>query len=115
MQLLESYELCDINKACMALRDNGTINKPVYTQPITDKVKPIVEEVEATGGTEQQNFLLSRVSELLTGGNELGTSNKGIPTAFISPFGMHDPALLNLEAYDFLLKRDRYSQPEVTP
>ena len=97
----------------MAKRDDGTINKPVYTQPITEKAKPIVKEVEVTGGTEQQNFFLSRVSELLTGGNELGTSNKGIPTAFISPFGMHDPALLNLEAYDFLWNRGRYSQPEV--
>ena len=115
MQLLESYNLCDINKACMAQREDGTIIKPVYTQPITEKAKPIVKEVEVTGGTEQQNFFLSRVSELLTGGNELGTSNKGIPTAFISPFGMHDPALLNLEAYDFLWKRGRYAQPEVTP
>ena len=68
--------------------------------------KPIVEEVEVTGGTEQQNFFLSRVNELFTGGDN--------PT-FTSPFGMHDPALLNLEAYDFLWKRDRYSQPEVTP
>ena len=104
MHLLESYELCDINKACMAQRDDGTINKPVYTQPITDKVKPIVEEVEATGGTEQQNFLLSRVSDLFTGGDN--------PT-FTSPFGMHDPALLNLEAYDFLWKQGRFAQPEV--
>ena len=104
MQLLESYELCDINKACMAQRGDGTINKPVYTQPITDKAKPIVEEVEVTGGTEQQNFLLSRVSELFTGGDN--------PT-FTSPFGMHDPALLNLEAYDFLWKQGRFAQPEV--
>ena len=104
MHLLESYELCDINKACMAKRDDGKINKPVYTQPIIDKVKPIVEEVEVTGGTEEQNFLLSRVSELFTGGDD--------PT-FTSPFGMHDPALLNLEAYDFLWKRGRFAQPEV--
>ena len=105
MQLLESYELCDINKACMAQRDDGTINKPVYTQPITKKAKPIVEEVEVTGGTEQQNFFLERVSELFTGGDN---------ATFVSPFGMHDPALLNLEAYDFLWNRGRYSQPEVT-
>ena len=104
MQLLESYELCDINKACMAQRDDGTINKPVYTQPITKKAKPIVEEVEVTGGTEQQNFFLERVSELFTGGDN---------ATFVSPFGMHDPALLNLEAYDFLWNRGRYSQPEV--
>ena len=104
MHLLESYELCDINKACMAKRDDGKINKPVYTQPIIDKVKPIVEEVEVTGGTEEQNFLLSRVSELFTGGDD--------PT-FTSPFGMHDPALLNLEAYDFLWKQGRFAQPEV--
>ena len=88
----------------MALRDDGNINKPAYTQPITEKIKPIVEEVEVTGGTEQQNFLLSRVTELFTGGDN--------PT-FLSPFGMHDPALLNLEAYDFLWNRGRYSQPEV--
>ena len=62
MQLLESYELCDINKACMAQRDDGTINKPVYTQPIQEKVQPIVEEVEKTGGTPAQNFFLERVN-----------------------------------------------------
>ena len=104
IQLLESYELCDINKACMAQRDDGTINKPVYTQPITKKAKPIVEEVEVTGGTEQQNFFLSRVSDFFT--------DQGQPL-FNSPFLMHDPALLNLEAYDFLWNRGRYSQPEV--
>ena len=104
IQLLESYELCDINKACMAQRDDGTINKPVYTKPIIDKAKPIIEEVEKTGGTEAQNFFLSRVSDFFT--------DQGQPL-FNSPFLMHDPALLNLEAFEYLFNSGRYAQPEV--
>ena len=35
--LLESYNLCDINKACMKVNEEGKINQPLYVQPITEK------------------------------------------------------------------------------
>ena len=104
MQLLESYELCDINKACMAKRDDGKINKPVYTAPILEKTVPITEEVNKTGGTPAQNFFLERVGMFLSDENN---------PVFNSPFLMHDPALLNWEAYEFLFNSGRFAQPEV--
>ncbi len=105
MHLLESYNLCDINKACMAKRDDGTINKPVYTAPILEKVAPVTSEVKETGGTEQQKFLLQSVSNLINDNNN--------PT-FNSPFLMHDPALLSPEAYDYLWMKGRYNST-ITP
>ena len=100
MHLLESYELCDINKACMTQREDGTINKPVYTAPILEKVSTVNEEVQETGGTEQQKFLLKSVGNLLNDSNN--------PT-FTSPFGMHEPSLLSSEAYDWLWTKGRYN------
>ena len=105
MNLLQSYNLCDINKACMAAQEDGSINQPVYTQPILNKAKPIMKEVEETGGTPEQNFFLERVSDLFN--NKDGK--------FLSPFRMHDPALLNPEAYKFLYNNGRYQTQEVTP
>ena len=105
MHLLESYNLCDINKACMAKRDDGTINKPVYTAPILEKVHPVTEEVNKTGGTEQQKFLLESVGNLI--------NDERNPT-FNSPFKMHDPAVLRPEAYDYLWYKGRYNST-ITP
>ena len=104
MHLLESYNLCDINKACMALRDDGTINKPVYTQPIVEKAQPIIEKAEKEELTAKEKFLLERTVDIFSGGDN--------PT-FTSIFGMHDPVLLNPEAYEYLWGLNRYAQPEV--
>ena len=102
--LLESYNLCDINKACMALRDDGTINKPVYTAPIINKAQPIIKKAETKELTARDKCFLERVSDLFTGGDN--------PT-FTSVFGMHDPALLNPEAYEYLWDLGKFAQPEV--
>ena len=102
MQLLESYELCDINKACMAQRDGGKVNKPIYTKPIVDKTRPLLEAVKIHGASAMESFFLDRVYNFF--------KEEDNPQ-FTSPVLMHDPALLNYEAYEYLFNSGRYAQP----
>jgi len=79
-----SYNQVDINKACMAPREDGTIGQPVYIKPIQDKLEQ-VEAEEAINGTKTAytEFLKERYNVHLA--NKDGIYN--------SPFGFRDPAI----------------------
>ena len=101
MHLLESYNLCDINKACIAQRDGTNINAPVYTQPIREKVETIVDVwYGKREPTEQEKFYLERVHGIFT---DMNTTGK-----WSSEFNLHDPAVLSYEAYQFLWEKGKY-------
>ena len=103
--LLESYNLVDINKAAMTPHEDGSRSSPVYIKPIMQKGITKSEEIMGREPTEMEKFYLDRIDAVLD--DKTGK--------FQSPFNMHDPALLNYDAYLYLYNNKRYELQEATP
>ena len=99
MKLLESYELCDINKACLAAKEDGSRSNLAYTKPIVEKVAPVVKRFEDGNSDEKDHLLIQSANALVEANQPL----------FNSRWGLHDPALLTGEAYNYLYQNNRYN------
>ena len=112
-----SYNLADINKACMSQKEDGSYGNPVYIKDIAGRKKAIEEHIASLTNKGEASldpssfeyFMLSRLENFLN--KELSDSTYKNFNPAISIY--RDPAFLNPEIARHLFSIGYYNQPNI--